>query len=138
MPAPSVEEELLSLEMQYWEAIKDQDVDTAMRLADDPCIVAGPQGLACIERKALGAMLKEARYTLRGFGLSDAQVRVLRDDVAIVAYRVSEELIVEGKPLTLEATDSSTWVRRSGRWVCALHSEALAGDPFGRDRTPRE
>jgi len=25
-------------------------------------------------------------------------------------------------------------VRRDGRWRCVLHTEALAGDPFGRDR----
>jgi hypothetical protein len=27
-------------------------------------------------------------------------------------------------------------VRRGGRWVCALHTEAIAGDPYGRDRRP--
>jgi hypothetical protein len=62
------------------------------------------------------------------------QVRLLRDDVAIVAYQVYEELTVDGKPVTLDAADSSTWVRRNGRWLCALHTEAIAGDPFGRDR----
>jgi hypothetical protein len=34
----------------------------------------------------------------------------------------------------LDAADSSTWVRRNGRWLCALHTEAILGDPFGRDR----
>jgi len=63
-------------------------------------------------------------------------VRVLSEDVAILAYKVKEVMTVEGKPLTLEATDSSTWVRRDGNWVCALHTEALIGDPFGRDRRP--
>jgi hypothetical protein len=61
-------------------------------------------------------------------------VRLLGDDVAIVAYQVHEELTVDGKPVTLDAADSSTWVRRDGRWLCALHTEAIAGDPFGRDR----
>jgi hypothetical protein len=61
---------------------------------------------------------------------------MLADDVAIVAYKVTEDLTVQGKPVHLEAADSSTWVRRDGRWVCALHTEAIAGDPFGRDRRP--
>ena len=61
-------------------------------------------------------------------------MRLLRDDVAILAYRVHEELTVEGKPVTVEAADSSTWVHRDGRWVCAMHTESIAGDPFGRDR----
>ena len=36
--------------------------------------------------------------------------------------------------MALDAADSSTWVRRDGRWLCAMHTEAIAGDPFGRDR----
>jgi hypothetical protein len=62
------------------------------------------------------------------------QVRAVTDDVAVVAYKVKEQLTVEGKPLTFEAADASTWVRRDGRWMCALHTEAIIGDPFGRDR----
>jgi len=47
---------------------------------------------------------------------------------------VHEELTVEGKPVTLDAADSSTWVRRDGHWLCAAHTETLSGDPYGRDR----
>ncbi len=80
---------------------------------------------------------EDARYTLDEFEVKDdVQARLPGDDVAIVAYRVHEQLTVEGEPVTLDAADSSTWVRRDGRWVCALHTEAIAGDPFGRDRRP--
>ena len=131
----AVEQELLGLERQYWQAIKDKDVDAAMRLTDDPCIVTGAQGVGAIDRPGLAMMMKRATYTLNDFEIGpDVHVRLLRDDVAIVAYKVRENLTVEGKPVTVEASDSSTWVRRDGRWVCALHTEALTGDPFGRDR----
>jgi hypothetical protein len=40
--------------------------------------------------------------------------------------------VVDGEPLELEAFDSSVWVRRDGKWVCAVHTESPAGDPFGR------
>ena len=131
----AVEQELLDLEREYWQAIKNKDVDAAMRLTDDPCIVAGAQGVGEIDRHGLAMMMQKATYTLNDFQISpDIRVRLLRDDVAIVAYKVRESLTVEGKPLTVEAADSSTWVRRGGRWLCALHTEALAGDPFGRDR----
>ena len=56
------------------------------------------------------------------------------DDVAIVAYKVRERLVVDGNPVTLDAADASTWIRRNGHWVCALHTESILGDPFGRDR----
>jgi len=138
MPITTIEQELLALETQYWEAIRDKDAEAAMRLTDDPCIVTGAQGVGRIDRRALAAMMKDVPYTVNEFEIDeDVHVRLLRDDVAILAYRVRERLTVEGKPVTLEAADSSTWVRRDGRWLCALHTEAIAGDPFGRDRQGR-
>jgi hypothetical protein len=135
MTTKSVEKELVELEKQYWQAIKDKDADAAMRLSDDPCIVAGAQGIGSIDAKSLGHMLQTARYTLHDFKVQDdVKVRMLGDDVAILAYKVHEELTVDGKPVVLDAADASTWVRRNGRWVCALHTESIAGDPFGRDR----
>lgn len=127
--------ELLDLEKQYWQAMKEKDVDTAMRLTDVECIVAGAQGVERVKRHALSDMLKNAPYTLHDFELKDPEVRQIRDDVAILAYKVHEELTVDGKPVKLDAADASTWVRRDGRWLCALHTESIAGDPFGRDRS---
>jgi hypothetical protein len=131
-----IEAQLLDLEKQYWTAIMNRDVQAAMRLTDDPCIVTGAQGVARITQQAFATMLQAGGWTLHQFDLSDVQVRVLNEDVAAVAYKVRETLTVEGKPITIEAFDSSIWVRRDGNWVCALHTEALHGDPFGRDRKP--
>lgn len=136
MPEGTIEAQLLDLEKQYWQAIKDRDVQAAMRLTDDPCIVTGAQGVARITHQAFAAMLQAGGWTLHQFDFTDVEVRVVGDETAIVAYKVKEVLTVDGKPITFEAADSSTWVRREGQWVCALHSEAVLGDPFGRDRRP--
>jgi hypothetical protein len=135
MESMMVEKELLGLEKQFWQAIKDGDVDTVMRLTDDSCIVAGPQGFALISREALGDMMKNANYTLDEFELKDdAQVRFLNNDSAVLAYKVHTEMTVEGKPVSIDAADASSWIKRNGHWVCALHTESILGDPFGRDR----
>lgn len=131
-----IEAKLIDHEKQYWQAIKTRDVPAAMRLTDDPCIVTGAQGVARITRTAFAGMLQSGGWTLHEFTLTDVQVRLLGDDVAVLAYKVKELLTVDGKSLTVEAADSSTWVRREGQWVCALHTEALLGDPFGRDKRP--
>jgi ketosteroid isomerase-like protein len=134
MATTALEKELIALERSYWQALKDQDVDAALRMTSDPCIVTGAQGVGKIDKSGFAAMMQNATWQLNDFALSDIQVEQLGDDVAIVAYRVREELSVDGAPLTLEAADASTWVRRDGSWLCALHTEALLGDPFGRDR----
>ncbi len=73
--------------------------------------------------------MKDAPYTLHSFELKDEEVRELQDDVAILAYKVHEELTVDGKPVKLDDADASTWIWRNGRWRCALHTESIAGDP---------
>jgi len=135
MADQTLERELLDLELRFWQALKDNDVDTALSMTDDPCIVMGPQGHASVDKRAFRKMMTSAPYKLERFELGqDVQVHALCKDVAIIAYRVHEEFTVDGKSVSLEAADSSTWVRRNGHWVCALHTEALKGDPFGRDR----
>jgi hypothetical protein len=112
MENATVEKELLRLEKKYWQA-------------------------KVIHKPAFAAMLKAAPYTLHDFDVKDdVQVRLLSDDVAVLAYKVHEKLTVEGKAVTLDAADASTWIKRDGRWVCALHTESILGDPFGRDRQP--
>lgn len=128
-------DDVVELERKYWQALKDKDVDTVLGMTDDPCIVTGAQGVAQIDHPAFAGMMRGAPWTLVAFELGDdIQVRLLGSDVAIVAYTVREDLMVDGRPVSLDAADSSTWVRRDGRWLCAAHSEALSGDPFGRDR----
>lgn len=120
------------LERQYWNAIRDKDAAAATSLSDDPCVVVGAQGAGELDRKTMEGMLSSAPWTLHEYDLQGVHVRKLTDDVVIVAYTVDEKLTVEGKPVALKAHDASVWIRRDGRWLCALHTESLAGDPFGR------
>ena len=134
MANETTDQELLALEHQYWQAIKDGDAALSARLSDDPCVVTGSQGVGRIDRATLEAMFAGAAWKLTGFEITAPIVERLTDGVAVVAYRVHEDLLVDGQPLALDASDSSTWVRRNGEWVCAVHTEAIAGDAFGRDR----
>lgn len=130
----TAEKELVELENRYWQAIRDQDVEGAMRLTDFPCLVAGASGVGSIDPETYKKMMTGGAWTLHDFRLSDAKVRFPTDDVALVAYKVHEDLTVDGKKVPMDAADASVWVRRAGQWRCALHTESLAGDPYGRDR----
>jgi hypothetical protein len=133
----TIESELRANERQYWDAVQSKDADKAIELSDESCIVVGAQGVGSIDRARLGQMLQQASYELKRYTFDDKQFQVhqIADDVAVVAYPVHEELIVDGKPVTLEAFDASVWVRRDGTWRCALHTESVKGDPFGRPHT---
>jgi ketosteroid isomerase-like protein len=135
MATTTIEQELLTLERRYWQALKDRDVDTALSLTDDPCIVAGAQGIGRVDHAAYRQMMtKNSSWEILDFSIADdVQVNVA-GDTAVVAYTVHEELTVEGAPVTFDAADTSTWIRRDGKWVCTLHTESILGDPYGRDR----
>lgn len=134
----NIDQELKALERRYWDAVQNKNSDEAIELSDESCIVVGAQGVGAINRDQLGKMLQAASYELKRYQFDDKQfqVRQIADNVAIVAYPVHEELIVDGKATTLDAFDASVWVRRNGKWQCALHTESLRGDPFGRDHKP--
>jgi ketosteroid isomerase-like protein len=138
MPAQatqSAETEILQLEQRFWQAIQDKNVEAAVELTEFPCIVAGASGIGLVDREAFKGMMAGATYTLHRFDIDKgAKVRMVTGDVALVAYKVREQLTVDGKPVTLDAADASVWVRRDGRWRCALHTESVLGDAYGRDR----
>lgn len=135
----NIDQELRAVEQRYWDAVQRKDADEAIELSDDACIVVGAQGVGSIDREQLGKMLQQASYELTRYSFDDKQfqVRQIADDVAVVAYAVHEDLIVDGKPESLEAYDASVWVKRDGKWRCALHTESLRGDPFGRHDVDR-
>jgi hypothetical protein len=137
-PSTDITQELLNLERKFWQSIQDKDFETAVGLTDFPCIVAGAQGVMSVDRKTFLEMMKAENSKLDRFELRDgAQTRILSDNVAVIAYDVHEELTVDGKPVSMDASETSVWTRRNGRWVCSMHSESFRGDPYGRDRALR-
>jgi ketosteroid isomerase-like protein len=133
-----IDTEILDLERRYWEAMRARDVRTAVSLTDFPCLIAGASGAQSVGQPSYEKMMSGASWRLREVEIEDgAAVRQLTDDVAVIVYRVREEMTVDGKPVTLRAADSSVWVRREGAWRCAAHTEAVAGDAFGRTQETR-
>jgi hypothetical protein len=141
MPASTAanEHELVNVERRFWNAMKEKDATTASELTDERCVVVGAQGVSAIDAKTMGKLTTEGQWKLEQYSF-DEQARhilFLTPDIAIVAYPVQERVSVEGQSLSFTANDSSVWIRRDGHWRCALHTESLAGDPFGRDKTAR-
>jgi len=130
----STETQLIDLERKYWDAMVTKDVDTAVRMSDEPCYIAGAQGVSQISNEQYRKLMTDGKWVLHSYNMDKILARLVSPDVAIIAYTVTENLTVEGQKLTLTANDASTWVRRNGEWKCSLHTEAVSGDPFGRDR----
>jgi len=131
------EQELIDVERRFWNAMREKDAVAASTLTDDQCVIVGAQGVSAIDAKTMAKLTSEGQWELQQYAFDEQkrQIRFLTDDIAIVAYPVKERVIVDGQMLPVEANDSSVWVRRDGQWRCALHTESLAGDQYGRDKT---
>ena len=130
------EREIVDLETRFWNAMKAKDPKEASHLTDDGCVVVGAQGVSSVDRPTMAKLTVEGKWELEQFNFDEksTRVRFIGDDVAIVAYTVDERVVVDGKTLPIKANDATVWVRRNGEWRCAMHTESLAGDPYGRDR----
>lgn len=138
MDTKGATDELIRLEKQYWQAIKDRDAQECADLSADGCVVTGAQGVGSFTKAQMKAMMEQGGgYSLDAYELKDVKAKMLRDDLGVVAYTVRQTLTVDGKPNTFEAADTSTWERRNGKWECAVHTESILGDPFARDKAKK-
>jgi hypothetical protein len=134
-----IDTEILDLERRYWEAMRTRDIPAAVSLTEFPCLIAGSSGVRSVDQATYEKLMADASWRIKEVEIEDgAELRQLTEDVAVILYRVREEMIVEGAPVTLRAVDSSVWVRRAGGWRCAVHTESVAGGGFGRDEAGLE
>ena len=132
---PDLEQEILGVEREYWDSMISKDGAVASRLTGKTSIITGAQGVSTVSSASIGEMVKSDGWKLNSYEFSDVTVMAPTPDTAVIAYHVVENLEVDGQPLTLVANDATLWVRQDGGWVSVLHTESVAGDPFGRDRT---
>jgi ketosteroid isomerase-like protein len=126
--AKPTRDDIIALEKSYWEALRSKDGNRTAKLSADPALVTGTQGVMSIARSKMGKMTEEGNWTLESYSFDDIEVSTPTPDVAIIAYTVDQQVTMNGKPQTLRAADSSTWIRGSEGWQCHAHSETLLKD----------
>ena len=129
-------QQIIDLEKRFWQSMVDRDVETSVSLMPKQSIVAGASGVAKLGHADYRAMAKDGEklWELKSFAFEDVEVAFPTEAVALIAYTVSMKMKVDGKTHSLKAADATTWINTDGKWLAALHTESLMGDPFGRDR----
>jgi hypothetical protein len=128
------EKTIIDLEKRFWQTIVDKDHEASITMIDTKSIVTGSQGLVQLTHDDYRRMAKQdQKWQLTAFELEDIKVVFPTDDIAIIAYKVIEEMNVDGTAMAFKAADATTWVRKDGKWVAVLHTESILGaDPFRR------
>jgi ketosteroid isomerase-like protein len=131
---------LVALEQGYWEAVRDGDADGVARLTADDCTLVSATGVSGTDARSIRQMLESGTYTIKGFRMDLDTMRINRwsDDIVSISYGAHEDMEVDGEHVSLDVFDTSVWRQDGNAWLCVLHTEAIAGDAFGRDRTSEQ
>lgn len=127
----AAKDEILALEKEYWDAMRRKDGKRASELSGKSSLVTGASGVMTISKDKMGKMTEEGNWTLESYEFTDVEVVSPSPDVAIIGYKVKQNLTMDGKKQELRAADSSTWVRGTDGWECHAHSETFLKDGKG-------
>ncbi len=126
MPTPS--ETLIELETKFWQAIVDQDTETATDLLTEPALMVSTHGSMKFDHAGYRKMAEQGTMILEEYELSDMEVVFPNDATAVLTYHVKQKMARRGeaKGTVEEMNDTSTWINSDGRWQCVMHTETPA------------
>lgn len=107
MASTQMNREIFALEREYWQSMITKDPDVVTRLTADQSVIVGAQGVGTVSKQQIGSMVQSDAWTLKKFEFSNITFKSINENTAAIAYSVKEDLEVDGKPLKLEANDSS-------------------------------
>jgi ketosteroid isomerase-like protein len=124
--------EIESLERAFWQSLVDNDPKVATGMLTEPALMVSEHGAMSFDRAGYTKMANDPKHRLLEYAFSDMDVLSPTDDVAIATYRVHQKMKMDGKPVEMDAVDSSTWVKMDGAWKCAAHTESVNPPPPAR------
>ena len=112
------------LEQAFWKSLVERDADTATGLLAPQALMVSSHGAMQFDPPQYAKMLQDPKHGLLKYQLSDMDVLFASEDVAIATYKANQTMAMDGKELTQDVVDSSTWVRMGGTWKCVAHTES--------------
>lgn len=122
---PTSPQVLIDLEKKFWQALVDEDPDTAVELLTEPALIVNMNGAFQFDHATYRKLAAEGPMQVTSFELSDMQVMFPNDSTAVLTYRARQEVLqrAQNQRQTQEVNDTSTWVKNAGQWRCAMHTE---------------
>jgi len=119
-----MENQILELEKKYWKAMEDQDFETVKSLTSFPCIVAGKDGVRSIDEQTFQKMFESNKGSdMKVVNISGVETQTLNGNSAIIAYLIDFEGTMNGEKSSTKCVCTSTWIKDSNSWLCAMHTE---------------
>jgi ketosteroid isomerase-like protein len=117
-------QDIEKLEHAFWKSLVDRDAEAATAMLAPQALMVSSHGTLQFDPPQYAKMLADPKHGLLKYKLSDMDVLFPSEDVAIATYKANQTMTMDGKELTQDVVDSSTWVRMGGTWKCVAHTES--------------
>ncbi len=119
-PPQTVAEEIIVLEKEGWEDLKNHDLAAYGKLIAEDFVAIDESGIV-----GKAASLKEVtNLSIADYTMEDAKVTMLSPDVALLAYKATLKGTYEGQDLGSKPYYyGSVYARRGGRWLAVFTQE---------------
>ncbi|MDO9437693.1 nuclear transport factor 2 family protein [Hydrogenophaga sp.] len=116
---------LIGLEKQFWQSMVDEQTDVALKLLTEPSFMVSPHGAMKFDHATYKKMAEQGSMVIKRYELGEMDATFVRDDTAILSYKVKQVLSPRGNSEETEQDmfDTSTWVKVGDAWRCAMHTE---------------
>jgi ketosteroid isomerase-like protein len=118
MKTGEAEEELLTLEKAFAEAIVRNDLEGIGRLVTDDWIIIDPNG-EIVERARFLEVIKSGAFTHDMMESEDFRVRVYGDSAVVTGLTRTKGKFM-GQEFSTQERATDVFVKRDGRWQCVL------------------
>ena len=89
---PTNSETLVELEQKFWQALVDQDTETATELLSEPSLMVSTHGAMKFDRAGFRKMARRGSMIVTGFELRDMDVVFPNGNTAIITYKVKQSV----------------------------------------------
>jgi len=120
-----VEQELITLEQQWGDALVKPDLAFLDRILAEDYLFTSPEG-EVLTKAQMVAGLKSGEDVVSSVVNLDMKVRVYEDAAVVTGHSIYRETI-KGKDISGEYRWTDTWIKKGGRWQCvADHASRVA------------
>jgi ketosteroid isomerase-like protein len=120
----SVEQELIRLEKEWYDAEVKKDAAFFDRIMADDFIGTGATGNVYTKAQDISSL--ESGEEVIASAVSDEFTVHVYGDAAVVAFRSTEKGQNKGKDYIWESRWTDTWIKKAGRWQCvASHCSTI-------------
>jgi uncharacterized protein (TIGR02246 family) len=113
--AADTKDDLVALEKSIWKAFANHDAKAYAATMTDDAMEVGSDGEVTTGEKLL-ASVSNPSCNVKSYDLADTRLRQLSPDIAVLTYRLTQDVTCDGKKSPTKTFATAIYVRQGGKW----------------------